>query len=164
MEEHLMLIAASFARRFSPLKNNHHDQFIAILLSGSGRQRVQRSWLKFNSQHELYLPGQACSGIWGRGIVIIGVEIIRRGDHSKVRLGSQKIIVGYKISAGIDTLGEVQRQVVRIAQLYVVKNIENLYAELYREAFGELCILHQSHIDLPGVQRTEDAVACVTKA
>ena len=125
---------------------------------------MQRCWLKFNSQHELYLPGQACSGIWGRGIVIIRVEIIRRGDHSKIRSGSQKIIARYEISVGIDALGEVQRQVIGIAQLYVVKNIEDLYAELHREAFGELGIFHQRRIDLPGVQRPDDAVARVAKA
>src|SRR4029077_4982418 len=72
------------------------------------------SELKFNSQHELYLPGQACPSIWRRRIVIVSIEIIRRGDHPKIRFGSQKIIVGYEISVGIDALGEVERQVIGI--------------------------------------------------
>jgi len=39
---------------------------------------------KLEAQHELQLPGQPCPGIGRRRVVIVGIEVHKRADYSKI--------------------------------------------------------------------------------
>src|SRR5208282_1085819 len=57
----------------------------------------------------------------------------------------------------------VKTKMVRVAELHVIEDVEELDAEFEAEAFRKLRFLHQRHIDLPGVEGTDDAVAGISK-
>src|SRR5258708_2696607 len=46
--------------------------------------------LKLEPQHELQLPGQTRAGVGGCHVVVVDVEVHRRGNDAEVRLGGQQ--------------------------------------------------------------------------
>jgi len=107
--------------------------------------------LKLEPQHELQLPRQARARVRRRLVVVVVVEVDRRSDDPKV--------------AGVGQVARswcrrvIEAESVRIAELDVIEDIEELNAELQRKALGKFRFFHQRHVDLPRVQCPDDAVA-----
>src|SRR4029077_1276274 len=87
---------------------------------------------ELEAQHELNLAWQACAGVRGRGIVIVVIEIVRRGNLTKISRGQECVLVRYRVPLAVCRLSVVKSQVVAagISQLDVVQNIKHLHAEL----------------------------------
>ena len=122
--------------------------------------------LKLKTQHELNLPGQARSCVWRSGIVIVVVEIVGGVDQAKAARWLKDPVVEYRIALTIRCLGVIESQVVGIwiAKLNVIKDVEHLYAKFHRYTLCQFGFLGQCQVNLPDVERANQAVRRVSKS
>ena len=104
-------------------------------------------WLKLEAHEQLELPGKSRAGIVCKEFVAVVVLVHRRGDHSKVRMGSYPTCQGVAARAwGIATI--VKAKTVGIAKLHTVEDVENLGAEYSAEAFMQVHFFLQREVKL----------------
>src|SRR5580692_13163664 len=105
--------------------------------------------LKLEAQHELQLPRQTRPRIRRSHVVIVIVEIHSRCDNAEVGPGGQlarpRVIV--------------ECQLVGVAKLSVIEDVERLNAKLHGDALRKLRLLHKSQIHLPSRKSADNAVS-----
>src|SRR5580704_417463 len=112
--------------------------------------------LKPEAQHELQLPGQTRTGIGRSDVVVVAVEVHRRCDEAESRVRSQEPGGG-----GRGIIAKIQ--LVRIAKLGVVENVEGLKSKLYGESLVYLGVLHKCQVDLPCGECPDEAISGIAK-
>src|SRR5580693_8941011 len=90
--------------------------------------------LKLEAQHELDLPRQTRAGVRRGHVVVVIVEVHRRRDEAEARVRGEE-----SRSCGGWVIAEVQ--LVRVAKLGVVENVECLNAKFDRESLVYLGVL-----------------------
>src|ERR1700693_2324000 len=121
---------------------------------------------KLEAQHELNLARQPCAVVRGRGMVIVVIEIVRRGNLTKISGGQECVLVRYRVPLAVCRLSVVKSQVVAagISQLDVVQNVKHLHAELRGNPLSDLDVFHECDINLPGVKSSDETVRSVAKS
>src|ERR1700722_11751478 len=104
--------------------------------------------LKPEAQHELQLPGQTRAGVRRCYVVIVTVEVHRRCDQAEARVRGEE-----SRSCSGWVIAEVQ--LVRVAQLRVIKNVKRLKTKLDGKSLVYLRVLHKRQVNLPGGQSSD---------
>ena len=100
------------------------------------------------------LPRQARARVGRRGIVVVVVEIVGRGDLAKCWIHWLDYpVVGYRVPPAVQRLLIIEGEVVSagVTVLGVIEYVEKLNAELGGNTLGDSGYLRERNVDLPGV-------------
>ena len=113
--------------------------------------------LELEAQHELNLPWQAGSGVGGRGIVIVVIEIICGRDLTQIPCGYDDPCIWNRVPIAIGGLRVVKCEIVGvgITELHVIEDIEELYAKLHCYPLRNVRFFQQCKVNLPGVESAD---------
>jgi hypothetical protein len=134
--------------------------------NGSCARNRRSGNLELEPKHELDLPRQPGTCVRGSGVVVVIVEIVGRVDKTQCSYWLEYPFVGYRVPPAIHRLLIIEGKIikVRVTKLGVIEDVEQLHAELGGNTLSYFSLLGESYIDLPGVERPDEAVGSVAKS